>query len=215
MDANLLVGNGRSGVTDGSDLVLRGGRTGELIVGQAHEDLAEASIRGRLFTGSTAIAGVAPGTALSTTPPLVLYNPPNSGVIALLTELEITFLSGTLGAGNIVLAAQSGQNIATASQGTNLGAMSTLLGGGPSPTCKLLQAPTLSAAPTLVRNLWYTGAFVSNATGFFQDARKSLRGAIGVLPGGCACIQEIGGAGTTPLVLFTALWEEVPLIYAP
>lgn len=213
MDANLVVGNGRSGVTDGTDQTLRGGRTGELVVGQAHDDLNEAMIRGNMFTGSTGVAGVAPGTALSTTPPLVLYNPPSSGYIAILSEAEIAFLSGTLGAGNVVLAGIGGQNISTANLGTNLNPTTTLIGGGTSPQCKLLQAPTLSAAPTLIRNLWYTGAFVTNATAYMVDARKILRGTIGVAPGGALCIQEVGGAGSTPLVLLSMTWEEVPLVF--
>lgn len=214
MDANGIVGNNRAGTNDGTDLVMRLGRNGELVVLAGGPDYWENLIRGNSFMASTGTGGVAPGTALSTTPPFVLYNPPNSGVIAAVLDTEVAFVSGTLGAGNVVLAQISGQNIAAGSLGTVLTPTGpNLVGASPTPSCKALQAPTLSAAPTLMRNLWYTGAFVTNATQYMGEAKKDLRGLVGVMPGGAICIQEVGAAGTTPLVMMSMSWVELPLIF--
>lgn len=214
MDANGIVGNGRNGVADGTDVVLRLGRNNELVTLQGGPDYWENLIRANSFMASTGTAGVAPGTALSTTPPFVLYNPPNSGVIAAVCDAECAFVSGTLGAGNIVLAGIGLQAIVPASLGTVLTpTQPNLIGSSQAPSCKALQAPTLSAAPTLMRNLWYTGAFVTNATQYFGEAKKDLRGLVGVMPGGAICIQEVGAAGTTPLVMLSMSWVEIPIVF--
>ena len=209
------VGNNRAGISDGTSLQdLRLGKNGELIVSLAAADYWEATLRGHTFMASTGTAGVAPGTALSTTPPFVLYNPPNSGVIAAVLDVEVAFVSGTLGAGNIVLAGIGGQTILTANLGTILTpTQPNLIGSANLPNCKALQAPTLSAAPTLMRNLWYTGAFVTNATQYMGEAKKDIKGLVGVMPGGAICVQEVGGAGTTPLVMLSMSWVEIPTTF--
>lgn len=209
-----IVGNGRAGLQDGADNELRLGRNGEQVMVQAAPDYWENLIRGQSFMASTGIAGVAPGTALSTTPPFVLYNPPNSGVIAAVCDAEIAYLSGTWGVGNIILAGIASQNISAF--GTVLTPSGpNLVGAGTKPSCAALQAPTLSAAPTLMRNLWGTAAItaIGSATSAPADAKKDLKGLVGVMPGGAICIQMVGGAGTTPLGLFTMSWVELPLTF--
>ncbi|HVT61986.1 MAG TPA: hypothetical protein VHD33_00660 [Legionellaceae bacterium] len=205
-----IVGNGRVGLADGSDNELRLGRNGELVTLQGGPDYWENLIRGATFMASTGTAGIAPGTALSTSPPFVLYNPPNSGIVVGVLDAEVGFVSGTLGAGNIVLAQISGQSL------TSLGTIltpstSNLIGASVMPQAKALQAPTLSATPTLMKNLWYTGAFVTNTTQYMGQAVKEFKGMVGLLPGGAICMQEVGAAGTTPLVMFSMSWVEIPM----
>lgn len=209
------VGNNRHGISDGSTDQIRLGRVGEIIVNAAISDYWEAINRGLAFVASTPTAGVAPGTALSTSPPFVLYNPPGSGVVASIIDIDAAFVSGTLGAGNIVLAGISGQ--ALTQTGTDLlavapGGPSTLIGSAIRPNCLARSAPTLSAIPILLRNLWYTGAFATNATQYLGEAKKDVKGQFGIIPGGALCIQEVGGAGSTPLMMFSMSWIEVPII---
>ncbi|TAL44211.1 MAG: hypothetical protein EPN91_04905, partial [Salinibacterium sp.] len=162
------VGSGRAGLADGAPRHLRFDKVGGLITNTGVAEYWEPATRGRLFSASTGVAGVAPGTALSTTPPFVLYNPPNSGVIATVLDVLVSYVSGTLGAGNVVLAGISNQNITAF--GTDLSPQSTAVGVNTGRQCRALQAPTLSAAPTLIRNLWYTGSFISNINLYFGEA---------------------------------------------
>ncbi|TAL44209.1 MAG: hypothetical protein EPN91_04895 [Salinibacterium sp.] len=211
MDSAGEVGNGRSGLADGVKQPFRLDKVGGVIVDTGVAEYWESMSRGRSYVASTGAAGVAPGTALSTTPPFVLYNPPNSGVIAAVVDIEAMFVSGTLGAGNIMLAGIGGQNISAF--GTDLAPQATAVGANTGRQCRALQAPTLSAAPTLIRGLWYTGAFVTNATLYLGDAKKETKGYYGVLPGGALCLQEVGAAGTTPLLMFSMVWIEVPVTF--
>lgn len=205
------VGAGRQGLSDGQPNILRLSKNGSLIVDTGVAEYYESMSRGKLFIASSAVTGVAPGTALSTTPPFVLFNPPDSGVIATLVDIECSFQSGVLGAGNIVLAQAVGQRITTF--GTDLLPLPAGVGINGRPACRALQAPTLSVTPSMVRSLWYTGAFVTNTTLYFGQARKDVAGMFGILPGGVLCLQEVGGAGATPLVIFSMSWIEVPSIF--
>ena len=83
---------------------LRAGRSGELITGDAHAHFREATYRIGSWCVSVPVAGVAPGAALGTAPPLCIWNPPNSGVNADIWKATMGYISGTLGAGGIVYA---------------------------------------------------------------------------------------------------------------
>ena len=56
-----------------------GNASGSLMVAQGSADLAEMVLSGQVITAVNAVAGAAPGTALATTAPLSLWNPPGSG----------------------------------------------------------------------------------------------------------------------------------------
>src|ERR1700675_1858043 len=84
--------------TTGAIGELRGDATVALQVAEAHGRYQEMAIRG-LYHVVTPVAGVAPGTALSTTPPHILWNPPNSGVVGVLIRSQMSWISGTLGLG--------------------------------------------------------------------------------------------------------------------
>lgn len=210
MDIKGLVGNKKDGVGDGASIVPRLGKTGELIATEAHGHYYEGASRGVKFVVNTAVAGVAPGTALSTTPPLTLWNPPASGLFVVINKLIVSYISGTLGAGQILLA-QTAQ-ITTPTGGTTLQPVSAMVGNLIKSRTGAFQGSTLTFAPTLVRS---TGIVLSAFNGSASQPQPplldDLGGEIVIAPGMCVCLQGQAAAGTSPLVMLGFSFEEVPL----
>lgn len=188
----------------------RAGTTGEIVVGHAHGRYAEASCRGNVILGSTAAAGVAPGTALSTTPPLCLWNPLNSTVMLSVLKASLGYVSGTLGAGTIVYAYVTGQT-AVPTGGTELqpnnGLVSPIAGAG-----RLFQGSTVSATPTILYGTGWSLTALAAASAvtpaLLQDEPSGL---LCVPPATALVLQGIAAAGTSPLVIFGLAWEEIPV----
>jgi hypothetical protein len=198
-----LVGPRQGG--DGSRFGLRAGKTAETVVGDAHGHFHEAVSRGYVFSAVTPAAGVALGTALSTTPPIALWNPPNSGVILSVLVAEFGILSGTLGVGSIFYAAVE-QQTSKPTTGTPLAAIASLVGNQATPKGQAFQGSTLSGIPIALDLM---ASIAANPTGILQD---KCDGEHAVLPGAVLCLQEIGAAGTSPLGFFSLTWEEIALL---
>lgn len=86
---------------------LRGDKTDALVITAAHAAYAEAVRQGRVWTMATAAAGVTVAAAnvvgAANAQPLVgIYNPPSSGVNAIIHKAKHTWNSGTPGAGGLV-----------------------------------------------------------------------------------------------------------------
>lgn len=196
-------------LTDGVQAPFRLGKSGETIVQELHGRYYEAVKRGNVYVASTAGAGVAPGTVLSTTPPFTIYNPAGSGVDLVLMQAWLAYISGTLGAGALVWAVNNSPQQAAPTGGTVLTPINALLssnlGRG-----KAFQGSTLAAAPTIFRPFCSLGASLATTAVQPWQAYEPTDGAI-VIPQGCsASLQAIAAAGSTPLVLLSAAWEEVP-----
>lgn len=176
-------------------------------VALAHHANVEAALAAKTFVVSTGIAGVAPGTTLTTTPPLTLYNPMGSGVSLALVGASMGYISGTLGAGSIVLAGNPSIVQAAPTGGTPLTPMCTYLGwaGG---KALAYEGATLAAVPTLYKPVFSLGAFVgTTATAFALDQRWD--GSFVLKSGTSVSLQGIAGAGTSPLVMLSLMFEEV------
>lgn len=93
--------NGTLGVSDGAQLPFRADKNGALVITGGHAFYHEIVSRGNVYVASNAVAGVAPGTALSTAPPICLHNPVGSGKNLVILKTSVSYLSGTLGGGNI------------------------------------------------------------------------------------------------------------------
>jgi hypothetical protein len=208
-----MLAEGKVGLilaADGSPAFLTFARTGGARVQQAHAKYHDGTSRNRRYTACTGAAGVAPGTALSTTPPLVVWNPTNSGVLAVLDKVALGYISGTLGAGSIV-AAFTPQQVTLPSGGTLLVPQNNFLSNA-KPSCTAHQGSTLTAAPTILRPLWIMGAALATTAFEPRPTEIDLEGSIVISPGCAYAMQGIAAAGTTPLVLLSATWEEVPLL---
>jgi len=205
-----MLAEGRTGAVtagDGSINGLRLDKTGAITIVSAHPLYSEASLRGNMFIASTAVAGVAPGTALSTTPPMALLNPINSGVDLVILKTAVGYISGTLGAGNIVYAYYTPQATIPAG-GAELTPVCTkvgqIKGAG-----RAFQGSTISGTPLIFRPAYNMGAALATTALGIGTCQDLVEGEIIVPPATAFVIQGVAGAGTTPLVLISICWEEI------
>lgn len=196
------VGNGAQGPA-------RGDATGAMVVASGHGLYCEPSSNGTVMIASTAVGGVAPGTALSTTPPFALWNPPSSGYNLNILKAALGYVSGTLGAGSLLYAYYASQ-ATVPSTGSELVPVNCQL-GFPRGVGRVFQGSTLSGTPAILRPAFMLGAFVGGANPP-QDSLDLIDGAITVPPGAVFVMQGLAGAGTSPLVLLAAEWEEIPIV---
>lgn len=208
-----IVGNNRGGVGDGSPIVARMGKTGEMIVGDAHAEHFEASSRGNVFTGATATAGCAVGSlTISTTCAHLLYNPIGSGVNLSMIQASAWYVSGTLGAGLLLYTTNSGVAAIAPTAGTAITSRSALIQGGnaaPKGVCQTLSTsvPSMVTLRPFCTLLAYAGA----AIGANFPLKDQLNGEFVVPPGFFFGIHGITAAGTSPIMGFSFTWEEVPI----
>lgn len=194
---------------DGSRQQYRQGKTGSLVTTDAHGRYHEASSRGALLIASTAVGGVAPGTALGTTPPMALWNPTGSGIILSIVRVVLGYVSGTLGAGSMVHAqVPAGVQPAAPTSGTELvpvpGSLNTSKG-----IARAFQGSTVAATPTIVRPSFIIGAALASSVAFPALAVDEVAGEIIVPPGAAWVFQGVAAAGTSPLVMIGVTYEEI------
>ena len=205
-----MLAEGRTGAVtaaDGSINGLRLDKTGAITIVSAHPLYSEASLRGKMFIASTAVAGVAPGTALSTTPPMALLNPLNSGVDLVVLKTAVGYISGTLGAGNIVYAYFTPQaTIPTG--GAELTPVCTKIGQIKG-AGRAFQGSTLAGTPLLFRPAYNMGAALATTALGIATCQDLVEGEIVIPPATAFVIQGVSAAGTTPLVLISICWEEI------
>ena len=195
----------------GTTPTTRYGVTGDTIASAGHGKYTEASTRGVLFAACHN-AGDAPGTTISTTAMLCLYNPQNSTVRLVVKRVYIAYVSGTIGTGTMFhcgnatptqtaptgTAATGGVvncNIgnAAAAQGTPLWTASVV-------APKVL-TPFMTLAPILA-----TSVITPVLT--YED----LDGFISVQPGCSYQLQSNAAGGSTPLFATGIVWEEMTLL---
>lgn len=195
---------------DGSLGAVRLAKDGSFASSDSHGHFREAVYRGNAYVASNAVAGVAPGTVLSTTPPIIIWNPQNSGVNADIWKCTMGYVSGTLGSGGIVYA-QAAQ-LTRPTGGTALSPVNCLLGNGKTGAIQVFTGSTLAATPTILRNSSFNMDAMTAATassGFqWEDL---LDGEFLLTPGNVFVLQGLAAAGTTPLVVFSITYEETPV----
>jgi hypothetical protein len=195
--------------SDGSQVVGRADKTGAPVFAQVNGAYTESGARSTLMVASTAIAGVAPGTTLSTTPPFVLWNPPGSGKKLSVLKAMLGYVSGTLGGGSILLGAVLSQ-VTVPTTGTELTPVCSDL-GMPRGVGRVFQGSTLVSVPQILYPAWSIGAWVGTTASPPVDSIDVVDGSIIVEPGTAVCLQGLAGAGTTPLVLLAMKWAEIPV----
>jgi hypothetical protein len=207
-----MLSEGRIGVLvgqDGGQQPLRLTKTGAVVMSAGHASFAEAVLRGGVMEASNAVAGVAPGTALSTTPPFALWNPPASGKNLIVMKATMGYVSGTLGGGTVLFAIVPSQ-VTVPSTGTELVPNNALI-GYPRGVGRAFTGSTLAAAPTILRPSFVMGAWVGTTATAPMNEMDIVDGGIVLPQSTVLCLQAIAGAGTTPLVIFALTWEEVPI----
>lgn len=199
-DMEIQVGP-QSPVADGVKLnLLRAGKNGELIVGQAHAQHYEAVARGNVYTACNQ-AVVTAGTALTATGVTYhLVNPVGSGINMVLLQTAITLVTDST-PGSIVYAATMA-SLTDATAGTPLTVYNTLLNGG-SGIGLAKSATTLPAVPVAIR------PFVTGETAAgIVSLTDHVDGAIVLCPGSTLSLQGITIVAT---FLASMVWEEVKI----
>ncbi len=213
----MVVINGQPGVQVVADTGQGIGRLdhqGALVVQAANPVLTEITYRGFTFAASIPPAtGQAPGTAITTTAVLALGNPAGSGKNLVLQEVNYGFVSGTLGAGVVVLLAHNTAPPITApSGGTAITPQNQLLGFGTVSVANCRFNCTVPATGLVIRNLLNLGAQVPGTASFGQSCVYYLHGGVLVAPGTAVSIQGIATTGTTtPLIVAGLVWTEMPV----
>lgn len=201
---------GPRALADGTSVAVRQDRTGAIVTTQSGGDYAEAVLRSQIFSACTGVAGVAPGTALSTTPPFSLWNPNASGRIIYVVRISVGYISGTLGAGTLLVGAVP-QQVAQPATGTQLTVMSNYLSNAPG-AARAFQGSTLVAAPTPIRPVMILGAATAAQAAFPAPAEIRVDGDIAIPPGSVLALQAVAAAGTSPLLMLSMTWIEIPAL---
>lgn len=184
-------------------------RNGGLKVAMSQAKYQDAVLRGKCFTGMTAVTGVAPGTSVGTTAAFSLYNPYGSGVYLSLLRVSMGLISGTLGAGTVLYVANL-NSAAAATTGTAITVTNCLLGAGSTPQGKPLTTATLPATPTVLRPFCSLTEMVIATTAVNNERIfEDVDGSIIIPPGMTLSLEGVAAAGSSPLVVYGVMWEEI------
>ena len=199
--------SGPSAVGDGANTALRTGRTGAICTQDAHGRFQEAVFRGNVWSAQTAGTGVDHGSSISTTAAFSLHNPLGSGKRLSIIRVSMGYVSGTLGAGAVLYLA-NGSNDArptgTAIVPVNLKTFADAGSAALPFTTATITAPTPIG---VFCNLQPSLATTAVAPWTVMDYPEGL---IQVAPGCTLSLHGLAGAaGTSPLVIFNVVWEEI------
>jgi hypothetical protein len=187
---------------------MRLGRSGEQIFGELHGRYYEQTVRGKLFLAQAIVtAPVIYTTAAGTGGPL-LWNPPSSGVNAVILAVSFGITTVTTVAAALGITGNTGQTAAPGSTTAIDGRSSGLIGAANSAcTPYRIGTPTNAGAFLLPFGALHTGALTvdNGATGFVD-----IGGMVIVPPGSWASIAASATASTT-VGTFGMLYEEVPV----
>lgn len=151
---------------------------------------------GRVFMGTTAVAGAKPPAYNATSHVFVLWNPAGSGKNLVPLRLNMGFVDTTGAAGNVVLSYQSGVGAQAATGSpitafTHVAPINCLIGSGQASVAKFAPgAATFAAATSL---LCTTGiselvTTATDATNLYSKASEEFDGRIIVPPGTAICV---------------------------
>lgn len=180
-------------------------------VAHSHHANVEASGAKLTFSSCIPVAGVAPGTVLAAAgTPFTLYNPIGSGVYLALVYASMGYVSGTLGAGTVYLAENPSTIQAAPSGGTLLARQCSFAGftGGKG---LAYTGATVAAVPSVVEPLFTIGAFLASTALIAPVLKFAWNGSHQLAPGAAYTLQAVAAAGSTPLVTFAVMWEEIPI----
>lgn len=203
-----------AGLVQGALVTLRGDLTGALVVAQGHAAYAEAVRQGRVWHMATAAAGVTIAAAnvvgAANAQPLVgIYNPPGSGLNAIIHHAKHVWNSGTPAAGGLVWGVvpliQTG-TLTGVGGVTEVNAL-TFASGGSGMKTYSNTAMTGVVGMVIARNAGgpTVGALAANANQTFDDW---VDGALICGPGQ-ACGLFAAAAGTAPIINASMSFEIV------
>lgn len=205
--------------SDGTEVSLRGGRSGDLISSLLHGKYRETTNRGNVHsavlaaTTGTIAAGNINGAAAAASTQFALWNPAGSGVYLSLLKFYLAVISGTAPGGPVMHSFAAGAPNASVGAKANSNLVST---GPPSSGLFLASAAgaALTGAPNALTVLrpskfnFFAAAIA--ATTNINDCVEDIDGEI-ELPPGTMWVPTWAAAGTTLLNAYGVTWEEIPV----
>jgi len=167
--------------------------------------------RGACYFAAAQGAGVAPGTTLSTTAHLCVYNPQSSGVLVVITKVYDQYFSGTLGTGTLYHCINQTATQTAPSGGTLL-ANSPALGGTNNASLAQVRTGATVVQPVIIAPYGYLAPELATTVTQTQYTFEDTEDSIQLLPGTSYQLQAVAAAGTSPLMAPAVMWEEVPLL---
>lgn len=186
----------------------RQGNHSEQIVQQCGGKYKEPTKRGNVYSAMTAVTGVAPGTALGTTAAFCLYNPVGTNKRLIVNKLGMGLISGTLGAGEVnITSSNTADAVPT---GTAITPRNRDVGNANlSVATPFTTATVTTQAAKMIGVLCsLSEQVIATATGPTEVTEKDIDGEIVIEPGSYICLHATAAAGSSPLVVFFASWEE-------
>lgn len=186
---------------DGTQPTASAGKQGEILTGAAHGDLFNAALRGALFHGSTAAAGVIPPVSSATAATFTLWNAASTGKNLELLELSIGNTTTTLVASAFLL------GLVSAAPTSVTAITATIMSGkvgAATPSAALYSAATIVASTNFYALPGYTAT-----SGLATNLLFNLRGGI-ILPPGYG-VHLCGFAAQTAASDVRITWAEWPV----
>lgn len=198
---------------DGSAGTLSLGTQGQLHVSDTQGKYASAAARGKMFLGSTVIAGVAlPVNAANVVSKFTLWNPAASGVNCELVEFGMGIDSATTVVNGIVAGFQFGVGSTITAPGT-LTALTTSVsigpGAGVAPAATLYSAATLVNAAVLGPLMPIFGGFGATSDAAIAPDPHKFDGKVILPPGSLITFLTTVAAATAAFYGLT--WIERPI----
>ena len=206
---------------DGTQTNLRQGRTGEIILSQAHGRYYEQTSRGQLFTLtlSATTTGIAAGNLLNAAAAastnFAIWNPIGSGFNLSITKVMVGIISGTLATGPLYHAVIQTSNPTINTVSTNGVAYNNLV-GGKSPVARYVAvaagtALTGASAPVVLRTMNLTFSAAAFAAPAGANTLADLPDGDLIIPPGYGWVPQFSAAGTSVLNSYSVTWEEIPI----
>jgi hypothetical protein len=201
---------------DGAQPNARQGRTGELIISQAHGRFYEQASRGKVFSltltaTSADNVGNAVGAAAAASTNFALWNPLGSGFNLSILKAYVAAVSGTPTGGPVFHGYITNSIPTIASTGTAY----NNLAGGPPPVARYVASAAgtaLTGASAVVTgramNIDFSASSFASAAG--SNCLDLVDGDI-VIPPGYGWVPLWAGTGTTLRAAYSVTWEEVPI----
>ena len=144
-----------------------------------------------------------------------MFNPSGSGKRIKIMRVTGGYISGTLGAGTIFHCAivnPGPGNAPVVGSGAALTPNNMDIGSANNSVASCFALGTLTASPTPLYPFATVNAELASTATNPTQLEEDVDGNIVLEPGNGWCLEAVAAAGSTPLMSFGVLWEEVPIV---
>lgn len=206
-----VVGYTTTSNADGSNPIVSMGKYGEILCSEVHGKYYNHNYRGKLFSASQAIAGVAI-TTVGTTAGFAVFNPIGSGVNMVLVRFEVWFQIDPVTpiVGGYSLYSNNTLQAAGVT-GTALTVQSGFLGGGGVNKCTAFTTATLPASPAHFRSVVQKQTGAATVIPYLPVFGIDFDGTAALGPNTAVSFMQDASDGTAAKSVCTMVWYEAPL----